>query len=159
MGISQNDGLVKILENDKTRCWQPNSDCSPPSTVLKKTSFIEKFGNMMRSSWDSMRKKHKKHQANTSVDLDSFGRLLSAESAEGRSLKLLYQNGRRLKFKKAFKKIGKKVGGAVKKAGKGLKKIGKKLKKAFKKLTKRKKKKVMHQVVKDINTLISKLKV
>ena len=84
-----------------------------------------------------MRKKHKHSQANTSVDLDSLGRLLSAESATGRNLKLLYQDGRRLGFKKAFKKFGEKVGGAVKK-------LGKKIGKAFKKLTKRKKKKVMH---------------
>ena len=46
-GFSQNDGLVKILESDKTRCWQPESDCSPPSAVLKKTGFMEKFGTVM----------------------------------------------------------------------------------------------------------------
>lgn len=146
-GLSQNDDLVKILVNDKTRCWQPEADCSPPSTVLRKTSFIEKFGSMMRSSWGLMKKKHKHSQANTNVDLDSLGRLLAAESAAGRNLKSLYLDGRRLgfkKFKKAFKKIGKKVGGGLKKVGKGIQKLGKKIGKAFKKLTRRKKKRVMH---------------
>jgi len=95
-GLSQNDDLVKKLLNKKTKCWQPEADCSPPSTVLRKTRFIEMFGSMMTSSWDLIKNKHKRSQANTNVDLDSLGRLLTAESVAGRNLKSLYLDGRRL---------------------------------------------------------------
>ena len=104
-----------------------------------------------------MRTKVKHHKASTSVDLDSLGRLLSAQ--EPQSLKTLYQDGRRLGLGKKFKKLGKNIGKGIKKAGNGIKKAVKKIGKAFKNLTRRRKKRVMHQVVKDMNNLISKLRI